>query len=125
MATSPGRSANQTTPKAISATSARKRRTRIISRRRLQRGDGIGGKPPAGVEGFVARLGLGDPGLHWGTSIGGELSELRHRRDDIALRRPLLDARQDRGQVVAAHLLVDRADADELLRVGLQAVEEA
>ena len=33
------------------------------SRCRLQRRDGIGGEPPAGVERLVARLGLGDPGL--------------------------------------------------------------
>src|SRR5258705_6472540 len=109
MATSPGRSANQTTPKAISATSARKRRTRIISRRCLQRGNGIGGKPPAGVDGLVARLGLGDPGLHRGAGVGGKLVKFGYRGGDIALRRPLLDARQDCGAVVAARLLVDRA----------------
>src|SRR4051812_32862018 len=114
MATSPGRSANQTTPKATTATSARKSRTRIISRRCLQRGNGIGGKPPARVDGLVARFGLGDPGLHRHAGVGGELVQLGHRGGDIALRSALLDARQDRGAVVAARLLVDRADADEL-----------
>src|SRR3954465_4414944 len=112
MATSPGRSANQTTPKAISATSAKKRRTRIISRRCLQRGNGIGGKPPAGVDGLVARFSLGDPGLHRRPGVGGKLVQLVHRGGDIALRRPLVDARQDRRAVVATRLLVDRADAD-------------
>ena len=85
MATSPGRSAIQTTPKASTATSARKMRTRIIdrarfSRRRLQRSDGVGGEPPAGVERLVARLGLGDPGLHRRAGFGRKLGELRQSR---------------------------------------------
>ena len=54
-------------------------------------------------------------------ALGRQLGELGQRAGDIALRRALLDARQDRGAVVAARLLVDRTDADQLLGVGLQA----
>src|SRR4029078_9229627 len=109
MATSPGRSAIQTTPRASMATSARKRRTRIIgapfSRCRLERSDGVGGKTPAGVKRPAARLSLGYPGPHRLTGVGWQLRQFRQRAGDVALRGALLDACQDRSSVVAARLL--------------------
>src|SRR6476620_2542496 len=127
MATSPGRSAIQTTPRASTATSARKSRTRIIgapfSRCRLESCDGVGGETPAGVERPVARLGLGDPGLDRLAGVGRPIRKFGQRAGDVALRGALLDAGQDRRAVVAARLLAHGTDADELLGVGLQAVE--
>src|SRR6476646_7841940 len=127
MATSPGRSAIQTTPKASTATSARKRRTRIIgapfSRCRLERCDGVGGETPAGVERPVARLGPGDPSLDRLAAVSRQLRQFPQRAGIVALRGTLFDTGQDRRAVVAARLLAHRADADELLGVGLQTVE--
>src|SRR6476620_7159690 len=99
MATSPGRSAIQTTPRASTATSARKSRTRIIgapfSRCRLERCDGVGGETPAGVERPVARLGLGDPSLNRLAGVSRQLRQFRQSAGDVALRSALLDTRQD------------------------------
>src|SRR5215207_10330073 len=129
MATSPGRSAIQTTPRASTATSARNRRTRIIgapfSRCRLERCDGVGGETPTGVERPVARLGLAYPSLDWLAGVSRELRQFRQRARDVALGGALLDTGQDCSAIVAARLLAHRADAHELLGVGLQAVEKA
>src|SRR6185436_6002884 len=93
MTTTPGRSANQTAPKAISPTTARKRRTRIIewqssgmgSRYVLQRSDGVGGDAPAGVERLVARFHPRDPVLERRAGVGGKLGKLGGRAGHIAL----------------------------------------
>src|SRR4029079_18185758 len=105
MATSARRSAIQTTPRASTATSARKRRTRIIgapfSRCRLERCDGVGGETPAGVERPGARLGLADPSLDWLPGVSRQLRQFRQRAGDIALRGALLDPGQNRRAIVA------------------------
>ena len=96
-------------------------RSRVPSERR----DGLGGEPAAGVDGFVARLGLGDPGLPAGArGLGGSLASSASAPRTLPCAGALLDAGQDRVAVVAARL-VDRADADELLGVGLQPFEKA
>ena len=53
-----------------------------------------------------------------------QLGDLGHRAGDIALLGPHFDAPHDRRRIVAGRL-VDRPDAHDLFRVGLQPVEDA
>src|SRR3954462_1285986 len=113
MATSPGRSAIQTMPKAAAATSVRKNRTRIIpkgpSRHSFQRSDRVGGKLAGRLDRLAARFQLGDPRLSRYANVRRKLRKLRRCAVDIALCGALLGPGQRRIAVIAARL-ADRTD---------------
>src|SRR5512144_2998172 len=95
METSPGRSAIQATPAAMTATEARKRMMRVIPASPLAKCvRGLARKLTRGGERSLPRLSFSDPILCWRSRCGVELAEIGNGVIDGGMRGFYFDARQ-------------------------------
>src|ERR1700722_3201443 len=129
IATSPGRSASQAAPSAITAMATRKMTTRIMAAaastgRLRERHQRIGRKSTAGCYGSHPCLRLGGPALCGRPHGWGEIAELGEGTRHVAAHGFDLDPRDYGGRIVAGNFL-DRPDAHQPLRIGLQLVQES
>src|SRR5262249_16963501 len=125
MATSPGRSAIQARPAAMTAIEIRKRMIRIIpASLPAKRVRSIVRKLARRCEGNLPRSRLGDPGLRGRPRCGVELAEINERIVDGCTRCFLFDARQHGGSIVT-HWRIDRANAHKLGCTCLETLEIA